>query len=136
MNQDLGSAGIRTPADACAALAVLMAGADGMGSMEEGRFIMERARAFPVFADLDASAFSDLLAHMTDAVWPSLAVPAGEFDEEALTGLIGRIREMLPEELRRDALRMATDLAWVDGYSNAEHALLGKLRNELQPGRG
>jgi len=135
MIAEMEQARIESPAEAYAALAILMAGADGMGSLEEGRFITQRARAFPVFADLDATAFSELLEHMTEEVWPSLAARGDGFDEEALDGLIDRIRDVLPDDLRRDALRMASDLAWVDGYSYAEHALLQRLRAGLQAAR-
>lgn len=136
MIQKIERAGIETPAEAYAALAVLMAGADGLATMEEGRFLKERARALPVFADLDSTGFSDLLAYVTGEVWSSMAVRGAPFDEGALTDLIGRIRNALPEHLRGDALTMVSDLAWVDGYNFPEHALLERLRAELEPGRG
>lgn len=135
MMRDVERAGIETPAEACAALAILMAGADGMGTMEEGRFITQRARTLPLFADLDETQFSHLLSDVTGEVWPSLAAQGGGFDEEALEGLIRRIRDLLPDDLRQDALRMASDLAWVDGYSTTEHVLLERLRAGLQGGR-
>jgi hypothetical protein len=126
-------AGIETPAEAYAALAALMVGADGLATMEEGRFLWERARVLPVFAGLDEAGFSHLVRDVTDRVWSTPPVLAGVFDDEALTGLIGGIRDALPEDLRVDALRMVSDLAWVDGYNFPEHALLERLRAGLGP---
>ena len=79
---------IETPAEACACLAVLIAGADEVGTMEERRFLFENIAALPVFADFDQPQFSKLMEDATDWVWSEFPTDGGHITDDGVTKLV------------------------------------------------
>jgi tellurite resistance protein len=131
---------METPADACAAIAVLVAGADGIGTTQESRFLFETVAALPVFGDLDRSGMSELLASAAEWVW-SERDPEGGVRAKDLGEITDHIARALAPDLRADALKAAVGLARADGMSPEERDLLDRLRlglavDEDTPGLG
>jgi len=122
---------IETPADAFAALAVLVLGADRVGTFEERRFLFERLSAHTVFGDLDGEAFATLVKETTDQVHDSFPIDDGRVTDEGVSEAVGMIAGTLSSELRTDAFRMAVDLARVDGMVRQEEAVLELVRDGL-----
>lgn len=122
---------IENATDAFAALAVLIVGADGVGTTEERQFLYGALAALPMFRDLDASQFAVLLSDTTDRVCSSLPTEDGWVTEEGVLSVLRQIRQTLSPELRERALQMATDLAGSDEISVEEDALLQHVRREL-----
>lgn len=123
---------IETPAQACAALAALIAGADEVGTMEESRFLYETVAAMPVFADLDRVAFTELMHTTTDWVWAEFPTLGGRVTDEGVTDLLGLICDALPPELRSEAFRAAVGLARADGVTSEEELLLQRVCEGLE----
>jgi len=122
---------IETPADAFAALAVLVVGADQVGSFEERRFLFERLSAHSVFGDLDGEAFAALVGETTEQLHTSLPTADGRVTDEGVSRAVGMIAGALTPELCTDAFRMAVDLARIDGMVRPEEAMLERVRDGL-----
>lgn len=116
-----------TPAQACAAMAVLIAGADEIGTMEESRFLFETVAAQPVFAGLDHSGFRKLMEDTTTWIWSSFPTEGGHVADEGVTAIVDLISSALPVEHRESALRTAVGLARADGVTAEEESLLVRL---------
>jgi len=117
---------IETPADACAAIAVLVAGADGIGTTQESRFLFEHVAALPVFSELDRDGMAALLAAAAEWVWSERDAD-GTVRPRDLGEITDEIAGALTPELRADALRAAIGLARVDGMTPEERDLLDRL---------
>ena len=118
---------IETPADACAALAVLIVGADEVGTAEEGHFLFETVSALSIFEHLDRTQFTELMAHATEEVWTSIPIEGTRLSDAGVTDLLQLICDALPTELRIEAFKGAVGLARADGISAEEAALLDRL---------
>ncbi len=122
---------IETPADAFAALAVLVLGADRVGTFEERRFLFERLSAHSVFGDLDGEGFGTLVRDTTEKVCTSFPTDEGRVTDAGVSEAVGMIAGSLTPELRTDAFRMAVDLARIDGIVRPEEAVLEIVRAGL-----
>lgn len=121
-----------TPAQACAAMAVLMAGADEIGTMEERRYLFDTIAAHPVFADLDRAGFRKLMQETTDWIWSSFPTEGAHVAEEGISAIVALIRDVVPVEYREDAIRAAVGLADADGVTSEEASLIERLATELE----
>ena len=122
---------IETTADACAALAVLIAGADGRGTLEESAFLYDAVAEMEPFADLDRDGFSRLMADTADGIWASSSVEDDHLSARAVEDVLGDICRAIGPELRARALQMAVGLARADGVSSEERALVMRLSDGL-----
>lgn len=122
---------VDTPADAFACLAVLVIGADKVGTFEERRFLYERLSGNGVFEDVSEEAFATLVKETTDRVCDLLPTEQGRVTDEGVSEAVGMIAGVLTTELRREAFRMAVELARVDGMAPSEETLLGLVRDGL-----
>lgn len=122
---------IETEADACAALAVLIAGADGLGTLEEGAFLHDNVAEMPPFADLDGDGFARLMSDAAEWIWTSFPRDADRLSDDAIGAVLAQISRAIGPELRADALRMAVDLARADGISREERLLVRRLSDGL-----
>jgi len=121
---------IRTPADACAALAVLVIGADDVGTMAEGRFLFDTIAHLPVFEGMDTRGFGGLMAETAEWIWSSYAKD-GHISDVDLTELLDMICLALPREVRAVTLRAVVGLAKTDGMVEPEEMLLRRLCDGL-----
>jgi tellurite resistance protein len=123
---------IETPAEACAALAVLIVGADEVGTSEEGQFLFETVASLPIFEGLNRAQFTRLMADATEGVWSSVPIEGSRLSEDGVSEVLGRICEALPAELRTEAFEGAVGLARADGISDEEALLLERLCEGLE----
>jgi tellurite resistance protein len=121
---------IRTPADACAALAVLVVGADDVGTMAEGKYLFDTIAHLPVFEGMDTVGFGGLLAETAEWIWSSYAAD-NHISDEGLTELLDMVCLALPREVRAVTLRAVVGLAKADGMVEPEEALLRRLCDGL-----
>jgi hypothetical protein len=121
----------QTEAEAFACLAVMMAAADGVGTLDEGHYLFDTMARLPVFDGLDATGFMALLAEANRHVVSFARVEDGNITEEGISSLLSQVRETLSPELRQQAAQMALDLARADEVSQEEEALLDRIREEL-----
>lgn len=122
---------IETPADAFAALAVLVLGADRVGTFEERRFLFERLAGHRVFQDLDREAFGTFITETTDRVCDAFPTDGMRVTEEGVSEAVELIADVLGPELRDEAFRMAVDLARIDGMVLSEETVLERVQEGL-----
>ena len=122
---------IETPAGAFAAVATLVVGADRMATEEERDFIFGRMMALNVFRDLDGGGLKQLLSDATEEVCTKFPCEDGKVTDDGVTECLHVVTRHLTPELRREAFRMAIDLARTDGMVVEEEALLKQLRDGL-----
>ena len=127
---------METPAEACCALAVLIVGADGVGTTQESRFLFETMAALPMFHELDETRVAELMSDATDWVWSSFPHHGSRMTDEGVSDLLRLICEALPREARAEPFRAAVGLAQSDGVSPEEGLLLERLCDglEIDPG--
>ena len=119
---------IETPADAFAALAVLVLGADRVGTFEERRFLFERLADHEVFEGLDRDAFGTFMAETTDRVCAAFPTDGMRVTDEGVSEAVALIADVLNPELRSEAFRMAVDLARSDGMVLSEETVLERVQ--------
>jgi hypothetical protein len=118
---------VDTPATAFAAVAVLMVGADKVGTMEEHDFIFGKMSGLDVFAGMDEGAFNQLITKTTDEVCASYPLDGLRVTDEGVDSLARSIRDALTPDLCVQAVQMAVDLASVDGMTSEEERLVVQL---------
>jgi tellurite resistance protein len=121
---------IQTPADACAALAVLVVGADDVGTMAEGKYLFDTIAHLPVFEGMNTAAFGGLVAETAEWIWSTYAID-NHLSDEGLTELLDMICLALPREVRAVTLRAVVGLAKADGMVAPEELLLRRLCDGL-----
>jgi len=122
---------IQTPAEACAALAALVVGADDVGTMAEGRYLFDTIAHLPVFEGMDTRSFGGLMAETAEWIWSSYATDGGHISDVDLTELLDMICLALPREVRAVTLRAVIGLAKADGMVEPEEQLLRRLCDGL-----
>ncbi len=123
---------IETPAEACAALAVMMVAADELGTDEERQFLFQTVAALPMFEDLDGSEFMALIADTTAALYSTLPTAGGRLSPDGVGQLVEMICAALPADQRVEALEAAVGLAAADGIVSGEALLLQRLCEGLE----
>jgi tellurite resistance protein len=123
---------IETPAEACAALAVMIVAADQLGTSEEREFLFEKVRSLPVFEGLDRAAFMKLMADTTEGLYDSMPMEGSRMSSAGVGRLVDMIREALPADRRVEALETAVGLAQSDGVVSVEALMLQRLCEGLE----
>jgi tellurite resistance protein len=124
---------METNAEAFACLAVMMAGADGHGSMEESEFIFDTMAEMPVFEGLDQAGLLMVLSEANRRVYSFAKADDGRVSDEGISTILTQVRDKLTPALRAEAVQMALDLARADDLSPEEEMLMARMRSALLP---
>lgn len=119
---------IDNPATAFTAVAVLMVGADRVGTFEEHRFILDTMSGLAPFEGMEVDRFKQLIRDTTDEVCRVYPTDGMRIADAGVSSLTQAVSGALTPELRLEALKMAADLARADGINPAELKLLEQLR--------
>jgi hypothetical protein len=119
---------IETRAGAFAAVATLVVGADRMATMEERGFIFGRMAALTAFQNMEDDAFMQLLTDATEEVCTTFPCEDGKVTDQGVSEVLAVVSEVLTPDQRKDAFRMAVELARADGMVAEEQTLLDQLR--------
>jgi hypothetical protein len=122
---------MQTEAEAFACLAVLMAAADGVGTLDEGHYLFDTMARLPVFEGLDGTGFTAVLSEANRRVFSADRVDDGRVTDDGISSLLTQVRETLSPELRRQAAQMALELSRADEVSREEEVLMDRIRQEL-----
>ena len=122
---------IETRAGAFAAVATLVVGADRMATMEERGFIFGKMAGLTAFKNMEDDAFMQLLSDATEEVCTSFPCEDGRVTDQGVSEVLAVVSEVLTPEQRKDAFRMAVELARSDGMVTEEQTLLDQLRDGL-----
>jgi hypothetical protein len=123
---------IDTAAEACAALAVMIVGADDLGTLEERDFLFDRVAGLPIFGGIDRAQFAQLMADTTAGLYATPTAGGQRMSSEDVGQVVLMIREALPPAQRVEALEVAVGLAQVDGVVSLEALLLQRLCEGLE----
>ncbi len=121
---------VGSEAEAYAAVALLAVGADGVGTMEEGRFLFDELGQMGVFADHDHESFGQMLGALTGRMFAG-SQGTGGMTAETVGEICAGVRSVLDAQGRSDAFNAAVRVACCDGLENVERAVLGQIAEAL-----
>ncbi len=124
---------MESEAEAFACVAVMVAGADGIGTAEEGHYLFDTMARHPLFRDLDQASFTDVLSKASRHVYAFGRAADGRLSDEGVSSILNQVRAILSAELCQQALQMAFDLARSDEMAAEEESLMERLRQALLP---
>ncbi len=122
---------LETPAEAYAAVTLLVVGADGVGTMEERDFLFGELGSLDVFAGHGAESFGAMLGAMTGRIVSGLSNDGTALDTDAVQHLCTSARAVLDASQCHELFSSAVKLAYSDGLANAERAVLGQIAEGL-----
>jgi len=118
-------------AEAYAAVSLLAAGADGLGTMEERRFLFEELGKLDVFAAYNTESLGALLGSLTGRLFSDLAQYDDNMGPDAVHEMCAGVKSVLGEEGRSEALMAAARVACCDGLDDSEREVLGWIAEGL-----
>jgi len=121
-----------SPAEAFAAIAGLVVGADAVGSSRERDYLFGDVRSLAVFAGLDDAAYAGLVADVVGRLVDEFGTDEGVLAPSAAAEVAAAACAVLDEDRRIQALGMARSLAGADGAAAAEGDVLERLRIGLE----
>ncbi len=122
---------MESEAEAFACVAVMVAGADGIGTAEEGHYLFDTMSKHPVFRDLEPAAFTDVLSRASRHVYAFGRAADGRLSDEGVSTILDQVRTILSADLCEQAVQMAFDLARADEMAEEEESLMQRLRRAL-----
>ena len=122
------------PVQAIVAVAAVVIGADGVGSLEERNALFGKVKNLDALKGVSEGDFRKLLNDMTDRLFSELPTKDGALEPLAIDQLASAAKAVLTPEQRAAAYQMAVQLAAADGQGQKEKALLDQLRNGLGVG--
>ena len=122
---------LESPAEAYAAVSLLLTGADGAGSLVERQFLFDKLSAADVFSDHDAETMGALLGTLTGRMFSDLPNDGVALTAEAVQILCDCVKELLDEGQCRAAFSLAANLACCDGLEEIERELLVRVADRL-----
>ena len=123
---------IENNAEAFASVAVVVAAADKIGSLEEQAFLFTQVKNLAVFSGYDEAGFAALLGGVVEKAYSTLPTTELSITEEGVAILCRAVREVLEPDLRLEAYQMAVGLIEADEATEEEKALLAALRSGLE----
>ena len=121
-----------SPAEAFAAIAGLVIGADAVGSLRERDYLFGEVRSLGVFAGLDDAQYATLVADVVGRLVDEFGTEEGTLVPTAADDVAAGARAVLDDDRRFQALGMARSLAGVDAADVAEGDVLERLRVGLE----
>ena len=128
-----------SPAEAFAAIAILVMYTDGRTSVKELNIILKNFSSQPlgVLTFIDSSDLFNLFLETKNKILKTFnRNPARDelvvFNGEEVDSLIFASKRILSEDLRETAYFLAAELAYVDEFTALEKNILDKIRNEFE----
>lgn len=119
-------------AEAYASVALLVAGADGVGTTDERKFLFDVLRDnYAPFADYDLEAIGELLGRVAGRMFGELPNNGAQFDISAIDSICSAVLKKVSETDRSEIFEMALKVACCDGLEKTEHALLLRIGENL-----
>jgi len=120
-----------SPAEAYAAIALLVVGADGVGSSEERAFLFGEFGTARVFEGQDAEDFATLLGKLAGRMYDEAADHGTPGSVESVSEVCAGAREVLDEGECQELFSLAVDVAYSDGMHVRERAILHEILTGL-----
>ena len=115
--------------EAIAAVALVMIGADGIGTLGERTTLFNRLRGMEAFSSLDEAAVGALVGSMTDRLWTNLeATDTGALASDSMNSVFSAAASILDADQRQQTYLFAATLADADVQGPAETRSLQDLR--------
>ncbi|MGD8319588.1 MAG: hypothetical protein PVJ02_04020 [Gemmatimonadota bacterium] len=119
------------PAEAYAAVSLLVVGADGLGTMEERRFLFDELGSMDAFAGHDAESFGALLGALMGRMFTDLSDDGVSLNADAADQLCAGACDVLDTNQRGELFAAAVNLACADGLAEEERTVLMGLAKGL-----
>jgi len=119
------------PIQAVVAVAAVVIGADGVGSLEERNALFGKVKNLDVFKGVSEGDFRKLLNETTDSLYSALPTEDGVLTGKAIDQLASAAKAVLSPQQCAAAHQMAQMLAAADGQEQKEQSLLDQLRRGL-----
>ena len=115
--------------EAIAAVAVVIAGADGVGTLAERTSLFDQLGALGAFSSLDAEAVGTLVGSVTDKLWSNLEVTgSGALASNSVNSVFSSAAGVLSADLRQQTYDFAATLVSADEAVQTEASSLQSLR--------
>jgi tellurite resistance protein len=119
------------PVQAVVAVAAVVIGADGVGSLEERNALFGKVKNLDVFKGVSEGDFRKLLNDTTDRLYGALQTEDGVLTGQAVDEIAAAAKAVLTPQQCTVCHQMALMLAAADGQEQTEQSLLDQLRRGL-----
>jgi len=123
---------LESPAEAYAAVSLLITGADGAGTLVERKFLFETLSAADVFSGPDPESMGELLGTLTGRMFSDLPNDGVALTSDAVQILCDSAKRLLDEDQCRAAFSLAANLACCDELEEIERNLLIQIADGLE----
>ena len=122
---------VENPAEAYAAVSLLVAGSDGVGTLEERQFLFEKLGEATVFSDYDSERLGALLGALTARMFDDLPNNGVGLTGDAIDILCASARVQLDLGQCGDLFALAANIACCDAIEENERAMLTRIAAAL-----
>ncbi len=122
---------LENPAEAYAAVSLLVTGADGASTLDERQFLFEKLSVADVFSGYDAESMGELLGMLTGRMFSDLPNDGVALTSDAVQILCDSAKRLLDEDQCCTAFSLAANLACCDGFEEIERNLLIQIADGL-----
>ena len=98
---------LENPAEAYAAVSLLITGADGVGTLVERQFLFDKLSVADVFSGHDAESMGELLGRLTGRMFSDLPNDGVALTSDAVQILCDSAKRLLDEDQCRTAFSLA-----------------------------
>ncbi len=122
---------VESPAEAYAAVSLLVAGSDGVGTLEERQFLFDMLGETTVFSDYDSERLGALFGTLIARMYDHLPVEGVGLTEEAADILCASAKAQLDLGQCEDLFALAARVACCDAIEENERAMLTRIAAAL-----
>jgi len=122
---------VESPAEAYAAVSLLVVGADGVGTLEERQSLFEQLGKAAVFSDYDSERLGALLGTLTARMYDDLPNDGISLTGDAIDILCTGCRAQLDLGQCGDLFALAADIACSDEIEERERVMLTRIAAAL-----
>ena len=122
---------VESPAEAYAAVSLLVAGSDGVGTLEERQFLFDMLGKNTVFSDYNSERLGALFGTLIARMYDDLPIDGVSLTEEAADILCVSARAQLDLGQCGDLFALAVSVACCDAIEENERAMLARIAAAL-----
>ena len=123
---------LQDAAEAYAAVALLVVGADGLGTLQERDFLFGQLGQAEVFAGLTPESLGGLLGQVTGRMFISVSDDGSPVNEDVIDDICATVRDLLDADQCHELFGLAVDVAHSDGLDGTERTVLAALAKGMR----
>jgi tellurite resistance protein len=122
---------VESPAEAYAAVSLLVAGSDGVGTLEERQILFEKLGEATVFSGYDSERLDALFGTLNARMYDNLPNDGVGLTDDAIDILCASARAQLDLGQCSDLFALAANVACCDAIEENERAMLARIAAAL-----